>query len=121
MAATGVDGHDASHGGDAAHGGVGSEEPAGSREIAVQCSQHNSGLHAHAVAFVGHNAAEIARKIQHDAAAKRLAGQAGAGPAGVDWQVVFCRVAHSGHDVVERARPHHSQRPQFIDARVAGV
>ena len=54
-------------------------------------------------------------------AAERLAGQAGAGAAGMDRNVVLGRVPDRGDDVVQRSRPHDAQRPNLVDAGVGRV
>ena len=90
-------------------------------EVAIERGEHDARLHADAVALVGHDAAEVAREIDDQPAAERLAGQAGAGAAGVDRQMILGRVADRGDHVVDRPRPHDAQRPQLVDAGVAGV
>ena len=67
------------------------------------------------------DAAKVSREIDHQPAAERLAGQPGAGPAGMNREMVFGGVPHGGDDVLDVARPHDAQRPQLVDARVAGV
>jgi hypothetical protein len=100
MAAAGVDGDDAAHGRHAAHGRVGAEEAAGSGQEAVQCGQHHAGLHSHSIVFDRENAAKVAGKVDYQTAAQRFAGQAGAGAAGVDWQLVLGRISHGGQHII---------------------
>ena len=83
--------------------------------------QNDAGLHANPTVLHGQNAAEIAVEIEDQPATKGFAGQARAGAAGVNRQVVFRRIAHGGDNVVHRARTNHAQRLQLINARVAGV
>ena len=82
---------------------------------------HYASLHPHALAVVGDNPAEISREIDHQATAKRFAGETRAGTAGLNRQMVFRGVANRGDHVVDRPRTHNTERSQLVDACVAGV
>ncbi len=87
----------------------------------VQPGMHDAGLNADTVAARILDPPHVARKIDHQSASQRLAGQAGAGAAGMDRQFVFAGVAHHRHHVGQRTRPHHRQRTDLENAGVAGV
>ena len=121
VAAGRVDRHDASHRGHVAHRRVGAEHQALGGEKAIERRQHHAGLHPHALAVDRQDAAEIAREIDDDPAAERLARQARARAARINRDIVLCRVLRPWRRRLERSRPHHAERTQLVNAGVGRI
>ena len=120
-AAGGVERDHAAHRRDRAGGGVGAESPPHAAELCVEPPVNQSRLHANPFRVDANQPPQIGGEIDDQSRAERLAGHAGAGPAGVQRQPLFPSVLHAGDHVVGAPRPHDPQRTNLVDAGVAGV
>ncbi len=59
MAACGIDGNHAAHGGDAAHSRIGAKEATRPREDSIQRGENDAWLHANSIVFNRENSAAI--------------------------------------------------------------
>ena len=84
------------------------------------CRDH-ARLHPHLVAVGLEDSPQEAAAVDDDTRTERAAGNARAGAARMHRDLAFSRPSHRGGHVVGRPRPHHSQRPDFAHAGVAGV
>ena len=89
-------------------------------QLRVEPFLDDARLHAHAVLFDAHQAAEMGGEVQHQPRSERFARHAAAGAAGMDGDPFFGGVAQARADVGRRPRPDHGRRPDFVDARIAG-
>ena len=116
-----IDGDHAAHGRHAAAGGVRAEQAVAAPQERVEPLVHDSRLHANPILFCMDHAAQMLGEVNDQARSQRLAGHAGAGPTRVNGDSLVAGIAHAGHHVGCGARTHDAQRPDFVDASVAGI
>ena len=104
----------------AAFAGSGPKRRPRGRRCAVKPLQHDARLHADRIRIAADDAPQVLGEINHQPGAERLAGHAAAGAAGVERDVIVGGILHAGRDVGRGPRTHHAQRPDFVDAAVAG-
>ncbi len=90
-------------------GRVGSEPPALGQQPLVQLPQHHPRLDAHRVAADLEDLPEVPAQVHDQAGPQRLAGQAGAGAAGDQGELVLAGIADQGEYVGFVLRNSHSQ------------
>ncbi len=102
-------------------GRVGREAPPLLRQHRDQVAQHDARLDADGIGADGEDAAEVLAEIDDQAGAERFAGEAGAGAAGDEGDVVLVGVADEGADVVLVGRQRDAERLDGEGGGVGGV
>jgi len=120
-ASRGIDADHAADGRDRAGGRIGGEDSTASPQMGVQPFVNDSCLHADRVASGAHDAAKVFREIDDDPRSDGSPGDARAGAAGVDGDLLLLGILQAGGDVGRGARADHRQGLDLIDAGVAGV
>ena len=116
----GVDSDHAADRGDRRIGRIGPKNAPPWPQMGVQPLVHDSRLHADRLRLDADHPPQVLGKVDHQPWPKRFAGHAAAGAAGVQGDAFFGRVLHASRNIGGRSRTHHAQRPDFINAAVAG-
>ena len=118
--AGGVDGDHAADRGHRRIGRIGPEGPAPRPQVGVEPLVDDPRLHADRFWIDAQDPPQVLREVNDQPRPERFAGHAAAAAAGVQRDAFFGRVLHARGNVGGRSRTHDAQRPDFIDAPVAG-
>ena len=90
------------------------------QQLGVEPLVDDSRLHADRFRIDADDSPHVLGEVDHQPRTQRFARHAAAGAPGVQRNALFRRILHAGGDIGRRSRPDHAQRPNFIDASVAG-
>jgi hypothetical protein len=117
----GIERHHAADGGDFDSRWIGTEYAAIFPQSIVKLRQHDARLNRRSVFAHRNDTAKVPRKVDDQAATQRIASKSRPGAARIQRNSAIGRVSDHCGDVVARPRPHHPQRWNLKDARIAGV